>query len=199
MAGSVNKVILVGNLGKDPEIRRTQDGRPIANLSIATSETWRDKGTGERKEKTEWHRVVIFSEPLCKVVEQYLKKGAKVYIEGALQTRKWTDQSGVEKYSTEVVLQGFNSTLTMLDGRSGGGGGGSFGSDDSGGDFGSGGPVSSAPRRPGRRRAPATATWTTISRSERAASHQLAGSSCGPHLALAFAADCAGTEAAVFD
>jgi single-strand DNA-binding protein len=126
MAGSVNKVILVGNLGKDPEIRRTQDGRPIANLSIATSETWRDKGTGERKEKTEWHRVVIFNEGLCKVAEQYLKKGAKVYIEGALQTRKWTDQSGVEKYSTEVVLQGFNSTLTMLDGRSGGGGG-SFG------------------------------------------------------------------------
>ena len=149
MAGSVNKVILVGNLGKDPEIRRTQDGRPIANLSIATSETWRDKGTGERKEKTEWHRVVIFSEPLCKIVEQYLKKGAKVYIEGALQTRKWTDQSGVEKYSTEVVLQGFNSTLTMLDGRSGGGAGsgGSFGSDDAGGDFGSGGPVSSAPKR----------------------------------------------------
>ena len=138
MAGSVNKVILVGNLGKDPEIRRTQDGRPIANLSIATSETWRDKGTGERKEKTEWHRVVIFNEGLCKVAEQYLKKGAKVYIEGALQTRKWTDQSGVEKYSTEVVLQGFNSTLTMLDGRSGGGGG-NFGSDDSGGDFGSGG------------------------------------------------------------
>ncbi len=148
MAGSVNKVILVGNLGKDPEIRRTQDGRPIANLSIATSETWRDKGTGERKEKTEWHRVVIFSEPLCKIVEQYLKKGAKVYIEGALQTRKWTDQAGVEKYSTEVVLQGFNSTLTMLDGRSGGAGGGSFGSDDQGGDFGGGGPSSSsAPRR----------------------------------------------------
>jgi single-strand DNA-binding protein len=145
MAGSVNKVILVGNLGKDPEIRRTQDGRPIANLSIATSETWRDKGTGERKEKTEWHRVVIFSEPLCKIVEQYLKKGAKVYIEGALQTRKWTDQSGVEKYSTEVVLQGFNSTLTMLEGRSGGGGG-SFGSDDAG-DFGSSSPASSAPRR----------------------------------------------------
>ena len=144
MAGSVNKVILVGNLGKDPEIRRTQDGRPIANLSVATSESWRDKATGERKEKTEWHRVVIFSEPLCKIVEQYLKKGAKVYIEGALQTRKWTDQSGVEKYSTEVVLQGFNSTLTMLDGR-GGGGGGSFGSDDAGGgDFGSSSP---APRR----------------------------------------------------
>jgi single-strand DNA-binding protein len=145
MAGSVNKVILVGNLGKDPEIRRTQDGRPIANLSVATSETWRDKATGERKEKTEWHRVVIFNEGLCKVAEQYLKKGAKVYVEGALQTRKWTDQSGVEKYSTEVVLQGFNSTLTMLDGR--GGGGGSF-SDDAGGDFGSAGAVSSAPRRP---------------------------------------------------
>ena len=147
MAGSVNKVILVGNLGKDPEIRRTQAGRPLANLSIATSETWRDKNSGERKEKTEWHRVVIFNEGLCKVAEQYLKKGAKVYIEGALQTRKWTDQSGVEKYSTEVVLQGFNSTLTMLDGRGGGGGGGSFG-DEPGGDFGSSGPVSSAPRRP---------------------------------------------------
>ncbi|MCP3370729.1 single-stranded DNA-binding protein [Bradyrhizobium cajani] len=145
MAGSVNKVILVGNLGKDPEIRRTQDGRPIANLSVATSETWRDKATGERKEKTEWHRVVIFNEGLAKVAEQYLKKGAKVYVEGALQTRKWTDQSGVEKYSTEVVLQGFNSTLTMLDGR--GGGGGSFG-EEPGGDFGSSGPVSSAPRRP---------------------------------------------------
>src|SRR6516162_5818779 len=144
MAGSVNKVILVGNLGKDPEIRRTQDGRPIANLSVATSETWRDKATGERKEKTEWHRVVIFNEGLAKVAEQYLKKGSKVYVEGALQTRKWTDQSGVEKYSTEVVLQGFNSNLTMLDGR--GGGGGSFG-EEPGGDFGSSGPVSSAPRR----------------------------------------------------
>lgn len=144
MAGSVNKVILVGNLGKDPEIRRTQDGRPIANLSVATSETWRDKATGERKEKTEWHRVVIFNEGLAKVAEQYLKKGAKVYIEGQLQTRKWTDQQGVEKYSTEVVLQGFNSNLTMLDGR--GGGGGSFG-EEPGGDFGASGPVSSAPRR----------------------------------------------------
>jgi single-strand DNA-binding protein len=142
MAGSVNKVILVGNLGKDPEIRRTQDGRPIANLSVATSDSWRDKATGERKEKTEWHRVVIFNEGLCKVAEQYLKKGAKVYIEGQLQTRKWTDQSGAEKYSTEVVLQGFNSNLTMLDGR--GGGGGSVGSDDQGGgDFG----ASGAPRR----------------------------------------------------
>src|SRR6202166_1934437 len=146
MAGSVNKVILVGNLGKDPEIRRTQDGRPIANLSVATSESWRDKATGERKEKTEWHRVVIFSEPLCKIVEQYLKKGAKVYIEGALQTRKWTDQAGVEKYSTEVVLQGFNSTLTMLDGRSGGGGG-NFGSDDHGGGFRAGGASSGAAPR----------------------------------------------------
>src|SRR5262249_28738590 len=116
----------------------------VANLSVATSESWRDKATGERKEKTEWHRVVIFSEPLCKIVEQYLKKGAKVYIEGALQTRKWTDQSGVEKYSTEVVLQGFNSVLTMLDGRGGGGGGG-FG-DDSG-DFGSTSPSSAPPRR----------------------------------------------------
>ena len=146
MAGSVNKVILIGNLGADPEIKRTQDGRPIANLRIATSETWRDKNSSERKEKTEWHRVVIFNEGLCKVAEQYLKKGAKVYIEGQLQTRKWTDQSGVEKYSTEVVLQNFNSTLTMLDGRSGGSGG-NFGSDDSGGDFGSSGPSSPAPRR----------------------------------------------------
>ena len=117
MAGSVNKVILVGNLGRDPEIRRTQDGRPIANLSVATSENWRDKATGERREKTEWHRVVIFNEGLCKVVEQYLKKGAKVYLEGQLQTRKYTDKDGVEKYSTEVVLQGFNSVLTMLDAR----------------------------------------------------------------------------------
>lgn len=122
MAGSVNKVILVGNLGKDPEIRRTQDGRPIANLRIATSESWRDKASGERKEKTEWHSVVIFSEPLCRVVEQYLKKGAKVYVEGQLQTRKWQGQDGQDRYSTEVVLQGFNGVLTMLDGRAGGGG-----------------------------------------------------------------------------
>ena len=145
MAGSVNKVILVGNLGKDPEIRRTQDGRPIANLSVATSETWRDKATGERKEKTEWHRVVIFNEGLCKIAEQYLKKGAKVYLEGQLQTRKWTDQSGVDKYSTEVVLQGFNSNLTMLESRAGGGG--SFAPDEQGGDFGVSGPSNSAPRR----------------------------------------------------
>jgi len=140
MAGSVNKVILVGNLGADPEIKRTQDGRPIANLRIATSESWRDRATGERKEKTEWHRVVIFNEGLCKVAEQYLRKGAKVYIEGQLQTRKWTDQSGAERYSTEVVLQNFNSNLTMLDGRSGGGGGGGYGDDNSGGDFGSSSP-----------------------------------------------------------
>ena len=140
MAGSVNKVILIGNLGADPEIRRTQDGRPIANLRIATSESWRDKNSGERREKTEWHRVVIFNEGLCKIAEQYLKKGSKVYIEGALQTRKWTDQAGQEKYSTEVVLQGFNSSLTMLDGKSGGGasggaggGGGDFSDDDFGG------------------------------------------------------------------
>jgi len=135
MAGSVNKVILVGNLGADPEIRRTQDGRPIANLRLATSESWRDKATGERKEKTEWHRIVIFNEGLCRVAEQYLKKGAKIYVEGQLQTRKWQDQSGQDKYSTEVVLQGFNSVLTMLDGRSGGGGALS----EDGGDFGSSG------------------------------------------------------------
>lgn len=140
MAGSVNKVILIGNLGADPEIRRTQDGRPIANLRVATSESWRDKATGERKEKTEWHRVVVFNEGLCRIAEQYLKKGSKVYLEGQLQTRKWQDQSGQDKYSTEVVLQGFNSQLTMLDGRGGGGGGGS--QDDYGGggdDFGGSG------------------------------------------------------------
>src|SRR5689334_15762230 len=123
MAGSVNKVILVGNLGKDPEVRHTQDGRSIVNLSVATSENWKDKQTGERKERTEWHRVVIFNENLAKIAEQYLKKGAKVYLEGQLQTRKYTDKDGNEKYSTEVVLQGFNSALTMLDTRSGGGGG----------------------------------------------------------------------------
>jgi single-strand DNA-binding protein len=149
MAGSVNKVILVGNLGKDPEVRRMQNGNPVVNLTVATSDTWRDKASGERKEKTEWHRVVIFSEGLAKVAEQYLKKGAKVYIEGALQTRKWTDPQGVEKYSTEIVLQGFNSTLTMLDGRAGaagagGGGGDSYGGDD-GGSFGASSP--SQPRR----------------------------------------------------
>ncbi len=144
MAGSVNKVILIGNLGADPEIRRTQDGRPIANLRVATSESWRDKNTGERKEKTEWHRVVIFNEGLCRIAEQYLKKGSKVYLEGQLQTRKWTDKDNIERYSTEVVLQGFNSSLTMLDGRSGGAGGSA---DDMGSGMGSGSDFGSqAPR-----------------------------------------------------
>ena len=139
MAGSVNKVILIGNVGADPEIRRTQDGRPIANLRIATSESWRDRNSGERKEKTEWHTVVVFNEGLCKVVEQYVKKGAKLYIEGALQTRKWQDQTGNDRYSTEIVLQGFNSTLTMLDGRGEGGGGGRGGDFGGGGDYAGGG------------------------------------------------------------
>ncbi len=137
MAGSVNKVILVGNLGRDPEIRFAQNGNKIANFSIATSESWRDKASGERKEKTEWHRIVVFSEGLAGIAEKYLKKGSKVYIEGALQTRKWTGNDGVEKYTTEIVLQGFNSTLTMLDGRGEGGGGG-FGGGDSGGSYGGG-------------------------------------------------------------
>jgi single-strand DNA-binding protein len=127
MAGSVNKVILVGNLGKDPEVRRMTSGDPVVNLSIATSETWRDKASGEKKEKTEWHRVVIFNKNLAEVAEKYLKKGAKVYVEGQLQTRKWTDKDGQEKFSTEVVLQNFRGELTMLDGRSGGGDGGGFG------------------------------------------------------------------------
>ncbi len=144
MAGSVNKVILIGNVGADPEIRRTQDGRPIANLRIATSETWRDRNSGERKEKTEWHTVVVFNEGLCKVIEQYVKKGAKLYIEGALQTRKWQDQQGQDRYSTEVVLQGFGSTLTMLDGRGDGGGassgfGGGGGGRSNNNDYGGGG------------------------------------------------------------
>lgn len=117
MAGSINKVILVGNLGRDPEIRTTQDGREICNITVATSDSWKDKSTGERKEKTEWHRVVIFNENLVNVAKNYLRKGAKVYIEGSLQTRKWVDQAGAEKYSTEVVLQGFNGNLTMLDGK----------------------------------------------------------------------------------
>src|SRR3954462_11184350 len=121
MAGSVNKGILVGNLGKDPEVRRLTSGDPVVNLSIATSESWRDKASGEKKEKTEWHRVVIFNKNLADVAEKYLKKGAKVYVEGQLQTRKWTDKDGAEKYSTEVVLQNFRGELTMLDGRSGGG------------------------------------------------------------------------------
>lgn len=121
MAGSVNKVILIGNLGRDPEVRTTQSGTKVANLSLATSDSWKDKNTGERKEKTEWHRVVIFGN-LADIAERYLKKGSKVYVSGQLQTRKWQDQSGQEKYSTEVVLQGFGGELTMLDGRSGGGG-----------------------------------------------------------------------------
>jgi single-strand DNA-binding protein len=123
MAGSVNKVILVGNLGKDPEVRRMGNGEPVVNLSIATSESWRDKASGEKKEKTEWHRVVIFNQNIAKTAEQYLRKGAKVYLEGQLQTRKWTDQAGVEKYSTEIVIQNFRGELVMLDGRAGEGGG----------------------------------------------------------------------------
>ena len=144
MAGSVNKVILVGNLGADPEIRRTQDGRPVANLRVATSESWKDKTTGERREKTEWHRVVIFNENLCRIAEQYLKKGSKVFIEGQLQTRKWQDQSGQDRYSTEVVLQGFRGELTLLDragAAAGGAGGGEFGAEEGGGEFGSSGPT----------------------------------------------------------
>ena len=142
MAGSVNKVILIGNLGADPEIRRLSDGRPVANLRVATNESWKDKTTGERRERVEWHRVVIFNEGLCKIVEQYLKKGAKVYLEGQLQTRKYQDKDGNDRYSTEVVLQGFNSQLTMLDSR----GGGADAADDGGADFGSPGPM--AARKP---------------------------------------------------
>ncbi len=122
MAGSVNKVILIGNLGKDPEVRRLSSGEPVVNLRVATSESWRDKQSGERKERTEWHSVVIFNENLAKVAEQYLKKGSKVYLEGQLQTRKWTDQQGQEKYTTEVVLQRYRGELTMLDGKGEGGG-----------------------------------------------------------------------------
>lgn len=122
MAGSVNKVILIGNLGRDPEVRSTQAGKKVVNLAIATSETWKDRNSGERQERTEWHRVVIFNERLAETAERYLRKGAKVYVEGQLQTRKWTDQSGVEKYTTEIVLQQFRGELTMLDGRSGGSG-----------------------------------------------------------------------------
>lgn len=160
MAGSVNKVILIGNLGADPEIRRTQDGRAIANLRLATTDSWRDKTSGERRERTEWHRVVIFSEGLTKIAEQYLKKGSKVYLEGALQTRKWEDQSGQERYTTEVVLQGFNSVLTMLDGRpgAGGGGGGEEFSEGGGGDYGQSKPMQSSAPRGGAARQPAPAS-----------------------------------------
>ncbi|MCK6417474.1 MAG: single-stranded DNA-binding protein [Alphaproteobacteria bacterium] len=131
MAGSVNKVILVGNLGKDPEVRSMQSGDRVCNLSIATSESWKDKQSGERKEKTEWHRVVVFNQNIVNVCENYLKKGAKVYIEGQLETRKWTDQSGVEKYSTEVVLRPFRGELTMLDSKGSRDSGGSYASNDS--------------------------------------------------------------------
>jgi single-strand DNA-binding protein len=163
MAGSVNKVILVGNLGADPEIRRTQDGRPIVNLRLATSETWRDRNSGERRERTEWHRVVIFSEGLAKVAEQYLKKGSKVYIEGQLQTRKWQDQQGQDRWSTEVVLQGYNAQLTMLDKAAGGGVGGDFADDGGAPDYGSygsgsfGGGSGSRPSTPAPARQPALA------------------------------------------
>ena len=129
MAGSINKVILVGNLGRDPESRTMQDGNPVVNLSVATSENWRDKSSGERRERTEWHRVVIFNDKLAEVAQKYLRKGSKVYLEGQLQTRKWTDQSGMEKYTTEVVLQRYRGELTMLDGRSEGAGASDFGND----------------------------------------------------------------------
>lgn len=145
MAGSVNKVILIGNLGADPEIRRTQDGRPIANLRVATSDTWRDKASGERRERTEWHRVVIFNENLCRIAEQYLKKGSKVYLEGQLQTRKWTDQQGVERYTTEVVLQNYRGELTLLD-RAGAGGGDNYAP--GGDEFGATGPTAGRERQP---------------------------------------------------
>jgi single-strand DNA-binding protein len=135
MAGSVNKVILIGNLGKDPEVRSMQSGGKVCNLSVATSESWKDKMSGERKDRTEWHRVVIFNENLISVAERFLKKGSKVYLEGQIETRKWTDQSGAEKYSTEVVLRPFRGELTLLDSREGGGGGGYGG----GGDYGGGG------------------------------------------------------------
>jgi single-strand DNA-binding protein len=148
MAGSVNKVILIGNLGKDPEVRRLNSGEPVVNLRIATSESWKDKATGERKEKTEWHSVVIFNENLARVAEQYLKKGSKVYLEGQLQTRKWQDQQGVEKYTTEIVLQRFRGELTLLDGRGGGGAGDAdeeSGQISRGGDFGRSSPMERRP------------------------------------------------------
>ena len=145
MAGSINKVILIGNLGRDPEVRSLSSGDPVVNLSLATNETWTDRASGEKRERTEWHRVVIFDERLCDVAQKYLRKGSKLYVEGQLQTRKWTDQQGVEKYSTEVVLRRFNSTLQMLDGRGEGGGdyGGGGGGDDYGGGGGGGAPPAS--------------------------------------------------------
>ena len=138
MAGSVNKVILLGNLGRDPEVRTFQNGGKVCNLRIATSERWKDRNSGEQRERTEWHSVAIFSEPLARTAEQYLRKGSKVYLEGQLETRKWQDQSGQDRYSTEVVLRPYNSTMVMLDGRSGGGGG-DYGGDDRGGSYGGGG------------------------------------------------------------
>jgi len=147
MAGSVNKVILLGNLGRDPEVRTAQDGSKIVNLNIATSESWKDRNSGERKEKTEWHRVVIFNPNLADIAERYLKKGSSVYIEGALQTRKWTDKDGAEKYSTEVVIGRFKGELTLLGGREGGGGGGGYGGGQGGG--GGGGGYDDAPQRSG--------------------------------------------------
>lgn len=152
MAGSVNRVILVGNLGRDPEVRSFQNGGKVCNLRIATSETWRDKQSGERKEKTEWHSVAIFSEPLAKIAEQYLKKGSKVYIEGQLETRKWQDQSGQDRYTTEIVLRPYNGTLTLLDGRrdgDGGGSGGDYGDNNGGGSGAGGGSGYGAGGRPG--------------------------------------------------
>jgi single-strand DNA-binding protein len=139
MAGSVNKVILVGNLGRDPEVRSMQDGRSMVNMSVATSDTWRDRQSGERKERTEWHRVVIFNEKLAEVAQKFVRKGSKVYVEGQLATRKWTDQSGQERYTTEVVIPRFGGALTMLDGRSGGEGGGPGGGGGMDEDFGGGG------------------------------------------------------------
>jgi single-strand DNA-binding protein len=139
MSGTVNKVILIGNLGRDPEIRTTQDGSKITHLSVATTDTWRDRNSGERRERTEWHRVVIFNDKLGEVAEKYLRKGSKVYLEGSLQTRKWTDQSGQERYTTEVVLQRYRGEMTMLDTRAGGGGGDFGGAGGGGGDYGGGG------------------------------------------------------------
>ena len=176
MAGSVNKVILIGNLGKDPEVRTTQDGTKIVQFNLATSENWTDRASGERKERTEWHRVVVFNERIADVVEKYVRKGRKVYVEGALQTRKWTDQSGQEKYTTEVVIGRFRGELTLLDGRGEGGEGGGAGY---GGESGGGYQKPSAPRQPARPRRPrqraaarpgtpprAAATSTTRFRSE---------------------------------
>ncbi|WP_428490414.1 single-stranded DNA-binding protein [Rhodopila sp.] len=168
MAGSVNKVILVGNMGKDPEVRSTQDGSKIVNLTLATSETWNDRASGERKERTEWHRVVIFNDRVADVAERFLKKGAKIYVEGSLQTRKWTDQQGQERYTTEVVIGRFNGQLTMLDGRSGGSEGSGYGGSDSGSSSGSPGggyapreraPASAARAAGGPARGTGTPSW----------------------------------------